>query len=49
MLNVIAFMDSHECKESRESVPSGNLHLSAAVYLSGASFIQIEKVNYVQM
>ncbi|KAF4114136.1 uncharacterized protein LOC131539617 [Onychostoma macrolepis] len=26
------------------SVPSGNLHLSAAVYLSGASFIQIEKV-----
>ncbi|XP_067237056.1 uncharacterized protein [Chanodichthys erythropterus] len=26
------------------SVPSGNLHLSAAMYLSGASFIQIEKV-----
>ncbi|XP_039550333.1 uncharacterized protein LOC120495031 isoform X2 [Pimephales promelas] len=26
------------------SVPAGNLHLSAAVYLSGASFIQIEKV-----
>ncbi|XP_026081924.1 uncharacterized protein LOC113058343 [Carassius auratus] len=26
------------------SVPSGNLHLSAAVYLSGASFILIEKV-----
>ncbi len=31
------------------SVPSGNLHLSAAMYLSGASFIQIEKINYVQM
>ncbi|KAM4580131.1 uncharacterized protein PAE49_005126 [Odontesthes bonariensis] len=26
------------------STPAGNLHLSAAVYLSGASFIQIEKV-----
>ncbi len=29
--------------------PSGNLHLSAAVYLSGASFIQIEKVNDMQL
>ncbi|XP_078127041.1 uncharacterized protein LOC144531030 [Sander vitreus] len=26
------------------SAPAGNLHLSAAVYLSGASFIKIEKV-----
>lgn len=25
--------------------PAGNLHLSAAVYLSGASFFKIEKVN----
>lgn len=30
------------------STPAGNLQLSAAVYLSGASFIQIEKVNNVQ-
>lgn len=27
------------------STPAGNLHLSAAVYLSGASFVKIEKVN----
>lgn len=30
------------------STPAGNLQLSAAVYVSGASFIQIEKVNNVQ-
>lgn len=27
------------------STPAGNLHLSAAVYLSGASFFKIERVN----
>jgi hypothetical protein len=31
------------------STPAGNLHLSAAVYLSGASFLKIEKVNDVEL
>lgn len=42
----------HHCQFSRKwnsqpilgSTPAGNLHLSAAVYLSGASFFTIEKV-----
>uniref|UniRef100_A0A671XVK2 THAP-type domain-containing protein n=1 Tax=Sparus aurata TaxID=8175 RepID=A0A671XVK2_SPAAU len=31
------------------STPAGNLHLSAAVYLSGASFSKISRVNDVQL
>ena len=31
------------------STPAGNLHLSAAVYLSGASFSKIARVNDVQL
>ncbi len=31
------------------STPAGNLHLSAAVYLSGASFFKIERVNDEQL
>ena len=27
------------------STPAGNLHLSAAIYLSGSSFFKIERVN----
>ncbi|CAM4275657.1 unnamed protein product [Leuciscus chuanchicus] len=45
----------HHCQFSRKwssqpilgSTPAGNLHLAAAVYLSGASFVTIEKSNEV--
>lgn len=30
------------------STPAGNLQLSAATYFSGASFLQLEKVNYLK-